>query len=32
MVVNVNNKEGETLREPMKALGECQIRQIPLAS
>ena len=24
MVVNVNNKEGETLREPKKALGECQ--------
>ncbi len=24
MVVNVNNKEGETLREPKKALGEYQ--------
>jgi hypothetical protein len=24
MVVTVNNKEGETLREPVKALGEYQ--------
>jgi len=26
MVVNVNNKEGESLREPEKALGEIQER------
>jgi len=25
MVVNVNNKEGEPLREPEKALGEDQL-------